>query len=114
MLKKMKTLRHTKSILDRSLKLFMFVCTCLLASSFIVLLPVDSLAEENRVESCFPVGRARHDRECYDFDEKNKCLKTDDIFSCAWGQRRENPIRDDEMLLCDTARCEELPDEHDF
>lgn len=55
--------------------------------------------------TCFPVGRARHDRECYDMLDKNSCLETTDIFSCAWGQRTENPISDDELLVCDTARC---------
>ena len=56
-------------------------------------------------QSCFPIGQARHDRECYDFDEKSSCVATDDIYSCGWGKRKVNPPSDDDILVCDTARC---------
>lgn len=61
-------------------------------------------------KSCFPTGMARHDQECYDF-EKDECLKTDDIYSCGWGKRKENPPPDDEMLVCDNSRCPNYLDE---
>ena len=65
-------------------------------------------------ESCFPIGAARHDIECYNF-EKTECQKTDDIYSCGWGVRSENAPSDDEQLICDNSRCPNaLDDEEDF
>ena len=61
-------------------------------------------------QSCFPIGRATHDRDCYDFIEKDQCLEKSDIYSCGWGKRKENPISDDEMLVCDSARCPNFED----
>jgi hypothetical protein len=76
----------------------------------LMLLPQLSVAEE---KSCFPVGRAFHDRECYDFDTPNTCLETKDIYSCAWGIRRDDAPSDDDQLICDHSRCPnlEIPDE---
>lgn len=75
-----------------------FMKTILLVLSF----PLSVFAEG---EGCFPISRARHDRECYDFDSKDDCLKRDDIFSCGWGQKSANAPSDDEMLVCDDSRC---------
>jgi len=111
---KYKLIKQQKLIVDKSVSSLILAFVCLGMTTGLVLLPVESFADEVREESCFPVGRARHDRECYDFDQKDNCLKRDDIFSCAWGLRQENPISDDEMLVCDSARCEELPDDHDL
>lgn len=94
-------------------KLMLLVAGFLISSPF-SLFSKAFANEAMATQTCFPVGRARHDRECYSFDKKTVCLKTDDIFSCAWGQRRDDPISDDELLVCETSRCEELPDDHDI
>lgn len=74
--------------------------------SSILLFSSASLASQ----SCFPVGRATHDRECYDFVEKSECLEKTDIYSCGWGKRKDDPISDDDMLVCESARCPNFED----
>ena len=62
-------------------------------------------------KACFPIGRAWYDRDCYDFTDEASCLSRSDQYSCGWGERREEPIPDDEVLTCDDARCPD-EDEH--
>jgi len=72
---------------------------------FFIIFLVFPLFSFARGESCFPIGRARHDRECYDMGSKNSCLNKGDVFSCGWGIRNENPPDDDDLLVCDDSRC---------
>ena len=73
--------------------------------SILFFISPSALSDDN---SCFPIGMARHDRDCYDFDTKVACLSTTDIYSCGWGKRREEPLDDDDVLICDNSRCPNL------
>ena len=56
-------------------------------------------------QACFPISRAVHDKECYSMDSKKECLETKDIYSCGWGERKEDPPSDDDLLICADSRC---------